>query len=217
MKCDVCRDFELGSTIFLNAFVWYFFLRKPPITSVVVILKYKVALISNSFYFSRLGSFFWTDDASNLAPSLHHLQYRNIRFLLHFANQYSFFEQMTRCLKPASAVSSKEFPPNFIQNLLPSRKNCRNLTLRRGDLLPEVLNFSHNNSQYQKRTWHSAIKWIFVSVELDFLMLLPNTIDSTALVDYFPEIVINTIRYSAVALAKDERYFLAFFSMVGLA
>jgi hypothetical protein len=48
-------------------------------------------------------------------------------------------------------------------------------------------------------------------------MLLPNTIDSTALVDYFPEIVIDTIRYSAVALAKDERYFLAFFSMVGLA
>jgi hypothetical protein len=32
-----------------------------------------------------------------------------------------FFEKMTRRLKSASAVSSVEFPPNFIQNLLPSR------------------------------------------------------------------------------------------------
>jgi hypothetical protein len=43
-----------------------------------------------------------------------------------FLNSVGFFER----LKSASAVSSEELPPNLIQNLLPSRKNCRNLILR---------------------------------------------------------------------------------------
>jgi hypothetical protein len=42
----------------------------------------------------------------------------------------SFFQRMRRRLKSASAVSSEEFPPNYIQNLLPSPKKTVGIYFR---------------------------------------------------------------------------------------